>query len=1340
MHTLTLTFTALAPTSIHLRAASSLGGEWPGTFAPPFDAPTLNAILQALEPNFDPQGMREAKAVATLQAAGLPLDEALPASVGDHLDAALRASDPIANAMSELSGAALAANEPLHLALEFGAGCDAVAALPWELLRHEGRFLVADNTFALTRSPTNDMAPYTETLCELPLRILLVLSEPLGASPIAPFGEAHGRPERQARGLAHGLRDLAAEGAVLVDQLRPPTYDALVEAVRGGGYHALHFYGHGVYHQGAGHLLFENPYGGPDLVSADDVGAVLNRSDVRLVVMGACQSAMVGPSAGSGQAPSTGRRGEPVEPSGQANQWSSAAAALLRAGVPLVVGMQVSMPVVAAQAFTRQFYLSLAAGKDVPGAVGDARLPLRRRAYGRAWFIPALYSRALGEPRLFDPAARASRQAQEEIAQLRALQAQVAQLEEGSGRLGVAQFASEVAQLRAAQEKLRDTLADWRRGERGVYRPVVNPLYGVPPRAPHFVGRVEAMQEVARGLEGERPVVIWGLGGIGKTALAIEAVRRQGWRFPGGVLWLDCRGAPPFDSLLNHIGAFCGHPGVQDVEPAQRQATVRALLSGLERPLLVWDNAEEVWGERAVRQFIKTLPRNCGCLLTTRQDPEQSGWPTVELRALAEEDMTALFLALGAAAGVKVATQDWPLLPRVLEWLQGHPLALTLAVPLAKKRGLARLWRDLQRQPLKGVEAALRVSLARLNALQRRAFTCLSVFTIPFEYAAVEALLPEEGVDEAVDVLAQCALLAFDGRSYSYHALVRQFAYRELKITRDNWRKMHQRAAEYFQAKLTDPEQGGTPEEMLEMVDQWESAEAWETFARWASGLVGTLDRHGYWPEIEARLQRAREVVRLHLENIGLETQLLSDTATMADEQAEWERAIALWKQCERRYAEADDEKGQARTWVNLGLVYADKGEWDRAIEMYQHSLETFERVGDVHDLANTWVNLGSVYARKREWNQAIEMYQRSLETFERVGDVRGMASAWGNLGLMYTDKREWDRAIEMFQRSLEVDERVEDVHGMAQIWMGLGSAYYRKGEWDRAIEMYQRSLETFERVGDVHGVANTWVNLGAVYIDKGEWDRATEMFHRSLETFERVGDIQGAAQTFNNLGLVYKAKGEWDRAIEMFQRGVETFERVEDLYSIAQTFNNLGIVYKAKGKWDRAIEMYQCSLEISERVGDMHGIAQTWMGLGNVYADKEEWDQAIKMFQHSLEIKERVGDMHGMAQTRMDLGNVYADKGEWDRAIEMYQRSLETFEHLGDVHGMTQTWGNLALLYGDQGDKEKAAEYLAQAYLVFTQLDAAPGANQAVSELARVLGSVEAANAYLEDFQREQG
>jgi len=665
MYALTLTFTCPNGALIRLRAESTLDGERHGTFDPPFDEEALGAILRALEPGFDPNAVQATETVAALKAAGLPLADDLLAAVGSCLDAALHISKDISSALHTLLGAAQERGEPLHLILKFGQGCDHVAALPWELLQHNGRFLVADNTIVLTRTPLG-AAPYTEALEELPLRILLVLSEPLGASPIA--------PERQARQLAHGLRALTSEGAVVVDELRPPTYDTLIEAVRTGSYHALHFFGHGIYHNGAGHLLFEDPYGCPDLVRADDVGAVLNNSGVRLVVMGACQSAMAG-----------------------ADQWSSTAAALLRAGVPLVVGMQVSMLVKAAQAFTRQLYLSLAAGKDVVRALGDARLPLRRPAYGKTWFIPALYSRALGKPRLFDPSARVSRQAQDEIAKLRALQAEVEHIEEDVSRLGVVEFPDEVAQLRMAQEQLLQARAAWRREVPGGYQPIVSLFYGVPPRSPHFVDRGEVMRQVGQGLEGNQPVVVWGLGGIGKTALVVEAVCRQNWRFPGGVLWLDCSGAPPFDNLLNQMGAFCGHPEVADLEPPKRWTTVRALLARLERCLLVWDNAETVWEQRAVRDFIKSRPQNCGCLLATRDDPEQAGWPTVELGPLPDREMKDLFLALGAAAGVKVVREDLPLIPRILDWLQGHPLALMLVVPLAKKRGLARLWTDLQR-------------------------------------------------------------------------------------------------------------------------------------------------------------------------------------------------------------------------------------------------------------------------------------------------------------------------------------------------------------------------------------------------------------------------------------------------------------------------------------------------------------------------------------------------------------------------------------------------------------------------------------------------------------------
>ena len=203
--------------------------------------------------------------------------------------------------------------------------------------------------------------------------------------------------------------------------------------------------------------------------------------------------------------------------------------------------------------------------------------------------------------------------------------------------------------------------------------------------------------------------------------------------------------------------------------------------------------------------------------------------------------------------------------------------------------------------------------------------------------------------------------------------------------------------------------------------------------------------------------------------------------------------------------------------------------------------------------------------------------------------------------------------------------------------------------------------------------------------------------------------------------------------------RALETEERVGDLHGMAQTYHNLGNVHRLKGEWDRAIEFYQQSLEVKERVDDIHGMAQTYNNLGLVYADKGEWDRAIEFYQQSLETMERVGDIHGMAQTYNNLGIVYRRKGEWDRAIEFYQKDLEISERVGDIHGMATTWGNLGSLYQAQGEAELAAQYVARALLVFFRLGAQAEAQQAGSHLARILGSPEAAQAYLERMIEEE-
>ncbi len=267
--------------------------------------------------------------------------------------------------------------------------------LPWELMR-DGGGPVALGAGGISRSlPVADAAG-TLAVPGGRLRVLMVISRPAGTGDVG--------YQMVARPLLERLE--AVRGEVDLTVLRPPTFDALAQAVRdaaeaGRPFHVVHFDGHGVMPgrasgggsiggrpammtgPGEGVLAFERPSGSSghaaDHVGASKVAAVLAQGKVPVVVLNACQSGAVG---------------KELE--------ASVATALLQSGCAAVVAMAYSVYAVAAAEFMAAFYESLFAGDSV----GQAVTAGRRRLYGHDgrpspkgdmpladWLVPVHYMR-----------------------------------------------------------------------------------------------------------------------------------------------------------------------------------------------------------------------------------------------------------------------------------------------------------------------------------------------------------------------------------------------------------------------------------------------------------------------------------------------------------------------------------------------------------------------------------------------------------------------------------------------------------------------------------------------------------------------------------------------------------------------------------------------------------------------------------------------------------------------------------------------------------------------------------------------------------------------------------
>lgn len=243
-----------------------------------------------------------------------------------------------------------------------------LAALPWEALWNS-----ANNQAVLIRGNSIDSCErYVDV--DQPIRPPLPAGRQLRALALSPtyrIPEEIRQAERAAR--LKTWDNLKAEGLLVYDEIAPLTMTSLNDYLFDAPARPdiVHFFGHGVYRGGKGFLQFDDGQGGCELISAERLAAVLG--DVRLVVLHACQSAMVDDAGGllTGVAPA------------------------LSIETGAVVAMQLTVAIPAATRFSQIFYGQLLRKRQsLQDAVARGRQVLFTEASdGASWYVPTLYIR-----------------------------------------------------------------------------------------------------------------------------------------------------------------------------------------------------------------------------------------------------------------------------------------------------------------------------------------------------------------------------------------------------------------------------------------------------------------------------------------------------------------------------------------------------------------------------------------------------------------------------------------------------------------------------------------------------------------------------------------------------------------------------------------------------------------------------------------------------------------------------------------------------------------------------------------------------------------------------------
>lgn len=623
--------------------------------------------------------------------------------------------------------------------------------------------------------------------------------------------------------------------------------------------------------------------------------------------------------------------------------------------------------------------------------------------------------------------------------------------------------------------------------------PTGSALHQLPTPPSDFTGRERELDELTRELEHGGVTIsgLQGLGGVGKTTLALKLAQQLTPRYPDAQFYLDLKGTSktplcPVDAMAHVIRAY---------QPTAKLPEDEAALSGLyrsvlhnQRALLLMDNAAD---DKQVRLLIP--PESCIMLVTSRKHFTLPGLFAKNLATLPAKDARNLLLKIAPRISEQADT-----IAKLCGYL---PLALRLAASALAERidlGVAEYVRRLtnaqQRlEVLDEVEASLSLSYELLSPEMQERWRILAVFPDTFDTAAAAAVweIDVNAAQDALSELVKYSLLEWDEASarYRLHDLVRLFAAARLsEAERDKGQRQH--TAHYLsvirEAKELYIQGGEALNRGLVLFDlEWPNIQAGQSWA----------EEHAVKNEVAASLCSSYPHAGAYLLSLRQHPR----------ERIRWvESALAAAQQLKNRL----DEGAHLDM---LGVAYAELGASERAIEYFEQWLVIARESGDRRCESQALGNIGSVYFTLGETRKAIEYFEQRLAIAREIGDRHGEGQALGNMGVAYADLGETSRAIELYEQDLVIAREIGDRRGEGAVLGNMGIAYNYLGESRRAIEFYEQSLSIAHEIGDRRSEGNALWNMSLALDNLNKLDKAIAYAKASLEIYEQIEDPHAA-------------------------------------------------------------------------------------------------------------------------------------------------------------------------------------------------------------------------------------
>lgn len=731
------------------------------------------------------------------------------------------------------------------------------------------------------------------------------------------------------------------------------------------------------------------------------------------------------------------------------------------------------------------------------------------------------------------------------------------------------------------------------------------PRTNLPASLTPLIGRETELKQIAMMLADDRMrlVTLSGIGGMGKTSLAVEAARQHVDAFADGVFLVSLAHVPDEKNIaaavLDDMGlAFKGRG-----EPAQQ------LLSFLQNKhlLLVMDNFEHLPGGTGLLTDILTAAPGVKILATSRERLNISAEVVYVLGGLGYDvagpdssrpPAAALLLerARFVSPTFEPQPEDWPHVQRICELTQGMPLALILAAGWLDVLTLAEIADELgqsidilesQLSDLPPRQSSMRAAIGhswrRLSAEEQEAFIRLCVFRGGFSREAAETVA-EIGL-RTLQSLVNRSFITVEDRRYAIHELLRQFGREHIRQL-SNADALHRAHAAYYLTWLANLEgdlKGRRQiDSMREMRRDFGNIQvAW----RWAvrAGQTDVIDRPlealYVFAYISGRVAEGIDLLHTALEaweagdcaspllisRLRVRYDFLQFFSQIQElERTQIERCVETARQ------HGDDFETAFALQVLANYTFSSERNFTRAVDLLDESLGMMQAAGDAYYVASIYHQLGYCHSQQNGLDGFLRLTEAAYQTAKQSGNLYRVGAASGNLGAVALGYGRYYDALGYYRESIGVMKEFHALWNLVHQLIALAFTSFLIGELAEAEKAFITGLRYARDTGYQRGLAFAQAVDGFFHAARADYAEAAVCSKQSLTGLHSNPTIRLIAHLAAAMAAC--GQGDDDAAARHLRAACEISVQLDYMATLTWGLPVLVIQQVRRGKLEQAV------------------------------------------------------------------------------------------------------------------------------------------------------------------------